>query len=86
MGSIIVIPHRRRRGAPVTDFLIRDLDPELLEKLKERAKRNGRSLQAEIHDTLKRSVKLSKEEWFALLESRRDPQPSAWARYWPGRA
>ena len=35
--------------------LIRDLDPVVLEQLKAAAKANGRSLQAEIHDVLRRA-------------------------------
>ena len=59
----------------MTDFLIRDIDPHVLSCLRERAERHGRSLQAEIHDTLKRSVRLSREESIALLESLRDQLP-----------
>lgn len=62
MGSINVIPQAERKAAPMPDFLIRDLDPRVLERLRERAEQNHRSLQAEIHHVLKQSVKLSKEE------------------------
>ncbi len=51
------------------DFLIRGLDERTMRHLKERAERNGRSLQAEIKDTLKRSLKMTKEE--SIAESRR---------------
>jgi plasmid stability protein len=44
------------------DFLIRGLDEVTMKHLKERAEHNGRSLQAEIKDTLKRSVKMTREE------------------------
>jgi len=37
------------------DVLIRDLDPDLLTSLKAAAKTRGRSLQAEIHDILRRA-------------------------------
>ena len=37
------------------NVLIRDLDAEVLEQLKVAAKANGRSLQAEIHDVLRRA-------------------------------
>jgi plasmid stability protein len=37
------------------NVLVRDLDPEVLEQLKAAAKANRRSLQAEIHDILRRS-------------------------------
>lgn len=59
----------------MTDFLIREIDPELLSRLRERAERNGRSLQAEIKQTLKQSVRLNKEESLALLEGMRDRLP-----------
>lgn len=45
------------------DFLLRDLPEGLMAKLKERASRNGRSLQAEIRDTLEASVPMDREEW-----------------------
>jgi plasmid stability protein len=59
----------------MTDFLIRDIDADLLEKLKARAAMNSRSLQAEIKDTLKRSVKLSKEESLAAMRRLRAELP-----------
>ena len=37
------------------NVLIRDLDDDVLEQLKSAAKANGRSLQAEIHDALRRA-------------------------------
>ncbi len=37
------------------NVLIRDLDDDVLEQLKAAAKANGRSLQAEIHDALRRA-------------------------------
>jgi len=59
----------------MTDFLIRDIDPYVLEQLKSRAERNGRSLQAEIKHTLKNSVRLNKEESLALLDAFRASLP-----------
>ena len=38
------------------NLLIRDLDDDVLKQLKEAARANGRSLQAEIHDVLRRST------------------------------
>ena len=52
----------------MTDFLLRNIDPHVLDELKKRADEQGRSLQAEIHDTLKRSVRLNKAESIALIE------------------
>jgi plasmid stability protein len=38
------------------NVLVRDLDDDVLEQLKAAAKANGRSLQAEIHDVLRRAT------------------------------
>ena len=59
----------------MTDFLIRNVDPYVLKQLRERAERNGRSLQAEIQLTLKQSVRLNKEESLALLDRLRSEVP-----------
>lgn len=59
----------------MTDFLIRDIDPDLLGKLRVRAEQHGRSLQAEIKQTLKQSVRLNKEESLALLDRIRSELP-----------
>lgn len=59
----------------MTDFLIRDIDPDLLGKLRARAEQQGRSLQAEIKQTLKNSVRLNKEESLALLDRLRSELP-----------
>lgn len=37
------------------DVLVRDLDGDVLKQLKAAAKANGRSLQAEIHEVLRRA-------------------------------
>lgn len=47
------------------DVLIRNLDEDVLRLLKAAAKANGRSLQAEIHEALRRSSRRS------LAETRR---------------
>jgi plasmid stability protein len=59
----------------VTDFLIRNLDPYVLEQLRARAEREGRSLQAEIHRALKQSVRLGKAESLALIEELQERLP-----------
>lgn len=79
MGSINLIPQAERKATPMPDFLIRDLEPWVLERLRERAERNHRSLQAEIHRALRESVKLSKEESLRLMDEiaeRLGPSPS----------
>jgi len=56
------------------NVLIRDLDEELLARLKARAAENGRSLQTEIHEILRRADVLSmaqmrrlSDEWLHKL-------------------
>ena len=46
----------------MADILIRDLDAEVLARLKATAKRNGRSLQGEIHHALGRAARSSMAE------------------------
>ncbi len=48
----------------MTNILIRDLDPALVDRLKNRARRNQRSLQAELRDILEREGRrgLSQED------------------------
>lgn len=58
------------------DFLIRGLDEDTMTRLKARAEQHGRSLQAEIHDTLRNSVRLSKAESIAMLERLRAELPA----------
>ena len=50
IGLIPSSPGRRD-----ADVLVRDLDDDVLKQLKAAAKANGRSLQAEIHDVLRRA-------------------------------
>ena len=49
---------------------IHNLDPQLVEKLKRRAKINHRSLQAELHDILSKSVSVtvSNREFLATAD------------------
>lgn len=53
----------------MADFLVRNIPEHVLERLRERAARNGRSLQAEVQATLAASVKPSREEWLARLRA-----------------
>jgi plasmid stability protein len=49
----------------VAAFHVRDIPPELLEKLRGRAQRQGRSMNAEILAILERELdRPSPEEWF----------------------
>jgi plasmid stability protein len=47
------------------DFLLRDLPEDLMTALRTRAENNGRSLQAEIRETLVESVPMPWEQWAA---------------------
>jgi len=58
------------------DFLIRGLDEDTMARLKTRAEQHGRSLQAEIHHTLKSSLRLSKAESIAMLARVRAELPT----------
>ncbi len=60
------------------DFLIRGLDEFTMKRLKERAERNGRSLQAEVKRTLEQSTTYTQEE--TLEVSRRLREES---KHWP---
>jgi plasmid stability protein len=51
--GISAIPYAREVKMP--NLLIRDLDDDVLQGLKAAAKAHGRSLQAEIHDVLRRA-------------------------------
>jgi plasmid stability protein len=46
----------------MAQLLVRDLQPETVERLKNRAQRNGRSLQGEIKIILESAAKLSMAE------------------------
>jgi plasmid stability protein len=46
----------------MSHILVRDLSPETVIKLKERAKRNRRSLQAEVHDILEDAASAAERE------------------------
>ncbi len=62
--------------------LIRDLDITTVKRLKERARRNGRSLQAELKDILSRAARSNSEmrglaEQFAHRLAKRNHSDSA---------
>lgn len=49
----------------MSQMLVRDLDPEVLERLKKRARSNGRSLQKEVRDILEGAA-----ETYTMAEAR----------------
>jgi plasmid stability protein len=69
------------------NLLIRDLDDDVLKSLKAAAKAHGRSLQAEIHDVLRRANTRNLAEtrrlsarWLQRLRSRRHADSTALIR------
>jgi plasmid stability protein len=52
----------------MAQVLIRDLDQEVLDRLKQRAERSGRSLEAELRSILRQASGLDKEQVLAELE------------------
>ena len=62
----------------MSEILVRNLDPDLVERLKMRAKLNRRSLQAEVREILEREVRpsrLSREEFLAIVDRIRSNAP-----------
>jgi plasmid stability protein len=62
----------------MSQILVRDLSPEVVDQLKRRAKANRRSLQAEVKEILEREARparLSREEFLALMDRIRDQSP-----------
>jgi hypothetical protein len=51
-------------SAIMAQVIIRNLDPETVEALRSRAKRNGRSLEAELRDVLTQSARITANEAF----------------------
>lgn len=69
------------------NLLIRDLDDDVLQGLKAAAKAHGRSLQAEIHDVLRRAntrnlagTRRLSARWLQRLTSRRHSDSTALIR------
>jgi len=58
----------KRRRSPVPDLLIRDLEPDTIERLKNQAADNGRSMQAEAKAIIEDGTRLSMQEW--LVQAR----------------
>jgi plasmid stability protein len=46
----------------MAQVLVRNLEPAIVDKLKRRARRHGRSLQAELYDILERAVRTDIED------------------------
>jgi hypothetical protein len=71
-GGIIPVSLPRPRGCAMPDFLLREVDPALLDFFRQRAEANGRSLQAEIKKVLRDNAKYTKEEWLEVSQRWRE--------------
>jgi len=61
----------------VKDVLIRDLDEDVLERLKRRAERHGRSLQAELKRIVEGSARVDEEDFWASIDELRESLDAA---------
>lgn len=59
----------------MAQILVRDLDPHVVERLKERAREGGRSLQAEARSILEQAAQLSPSEMRRLADDIRRGLP-----------
>jgi plasmid stability protein len=62
----------------MSQILVRDLSPEVVQELKKRAKANRRSLTAEVREILEREAmppRLSREEFLAIVDRIREQSP-----------
>ena len=55
----------------MAQILVRKLPDSLVEQLKARARRNGRSLEAEVRDVLQRAVTKNKAEFLEAADAMR---------------
>ncbi len=55
----------------MAQILVRKLPDSLVEQLKARARRNGRSLEAEVRDVLQRAVTKNKAEFLKAADAMR---------------
>ncbi len=53
----------------MADILIRGLDPEVIKRLKKRARRNGRSMQSEMKSLIERAARAESMEAVNLAAS-----------------
>lgn len=58
----------RRRIRAMPDLLIRNVEPDVVERLKAQARRNNRSMQAEARAILEENVQLTMAEWLARMQ------------------
>ncbi|MHB9002771.1 MAG: FitA-like ribbon-helix-helix domain-containing protein [Coriobacteriia bacterium] len=54
------------------DILIRDVDPDKIERLKKQAADNGRSMQAEAKSILENGIKMPIHEWLERVRVTRE--------------
>jgi plasmid stability protein len=69
LDDIILISRWKGEDGPMPDVLVRDVDAEALAKLKDRARRNGRSLGAELKLVIEQAARqLDMEAALALAQ------------------
>lgn len=62
------------------EFLVRDLDPNVMDRLQRQARQHCRSLQAEVHRILGDATRLSREESLHLvdvMQAKSPPMPDS---------
>lgn len=52
----------------MAQILVRGVDPETVEKLKQRARQNGRSLQSEVKQILDQAARMTLPEFWATAD------------------
>ena len=73
----------------MTDLLVRDLDPSVIERLKAKAKQKGRSLQQEAKEILTQAAPMTREELEQRFKGASEkwpegtevPKPPHWGGY-----
>lgn len=56
VSSCALVAWRYHNDTTMADVLIHDVEEQMLEKLRARAARNGRSLEAELHSIIERAA------------------------------
>lgn len=60
----------------MADLLVRNVPPDVMERLKAQAQRNGRSVQKEALDILESGARLTWSEWLELADQLREESKS----------
>lgn len=60
----------------MADLLVRNVPPDVMERLKAQAQRNGRSVQKEALDIIESGARLTWSEWLELADQLREESKS----------